>query len=110
MLVGMAPLHHQIDAIEPAREELMIGLETQGIRHDAQRIRQHAVIGDDGVAFDVNISPHREPVSITVEGSRIYNADPAGICRGVILWIKDPIFVGLIGVSAKCQNQQPFFT
>src|ERR1039458_9818200 len=48
----MAPMHHHIDLVEPAFEEVLIGLELERVRHDTRGIRKHAIFGDDGVTFD----------------------------------------------------------
>src|SRR5579863_331813 len=51
-LMGVAPVHHHDGCVEPAFEELPVGLELQRVRHDARGIREHAILGDDGVTFD----------------------------------------------------------
>jgi hypothetical protein len=51
-LVGVAAVDHDIDAIEAALEEALVGLDLQLIRHDPGGVGQHAVFGNDGVAFD----------------------------------------------------------
>jgi hypothetical protein len=54
----MPAMHHHIDSIELLFEEALVGLNFQGIRHDALGIREHSVFGDDGVAFDANGKGH----------------------------------------------------
>src|SRR5262249_19312879 len=52
LLVRVPPMHDNIDAVEPAREKPLVGLELERVRHDADGIRQHAVLRHDGVALD----------------------------------------------------------
>ena len=42
----------QVDLIERRREELLVALEFQRLRHHAARIRQHAVGGHDDITVD----------------------------------------------------------
>ena len=39
-------MHHRFEAVEPLREEALVGLELELVRHDAGRIRDHAVAAD----------------------------------------------------------------
>ncbi|HEV8014925.1 MAG TPA: hypothetical protein VGP48_05310 [Stellaceae bacterium] len=58
LLMRVAAMHHRIDAVEPAFEEAPIGVEFEGIGHDADSICQHAILRDDGVAFDAARTRH----------------------------------------------------
>jgi hypothetical protein len=54
----MAAMRHHIDRVEPALEEALIGVEPELVRHDAGRIREHAVFGDNGITFDAGRPRH----------------------------------------------------
>jgi hypothetical protein len=54
----VAPMHHHIDPVEPAFEEVLIGLELERVRHDTRGIRDHAILGDDGITFDSTRTGH----------------------------------------------------
>src|SRR3984893_16915010 len=45
-------MDHHVDPVELAFEEVLIGLELERVRHDARGIRDHAILGDDGITFD----------------------------------------------------------
>jgi hypothetical protein len=45
-------MHHYIDAVEFAFEEVLIGLELERVWHNAAGIGQHAIFGYDGITFD----------------------------------------------------------
>jgi|APPan5920702963_1055757.scaffolds.fasta_scaffold333558_1 hypothetical protein len=45
-------VHNHIDAIESALEKDLIGFKLERVRHDASRVRKHAVFGDYGISFD----------------------------------------------------------
>ena len=45
--------------VEPVREEALVGLELELLRHDAGGIRQHPVHRDDGISFDAAGTGHR---------------------------------------------------
>lgn len=49
----MAAVDHDIDSIETGFEKVLIGLEFERCRHDAHSIREHAVFGNDGKAFNM---------------------------------------------------------
>jgi hypothetical protein len=51
-------MHHHIDPVEPAFEELLIGLELERVRHDTRGIREHAILADDGITFDATRTGH----------------------------------------------------
>ena len=51
-------MHHHIDPVEPAFEEVLIGLELERVRHDTRGIREHAILGDDGITFDATRTGH----------------------------------------------------
>jgi hypothetical protein len=57
-LMRVAPVHHDIDPVEPAFEEVPIGLELERVRHDTRGIREHAILGDDGITFDATGHGH----------------------------------------------------
>src|SRR5436190_20000127 len=48
----MASVHDHVDRVEAVLEENLIGLELERLRHDACGIREHAVLGANGIAFD----------------------------------------------------------
>lgn len=58
LFVRMAAVRHHIDRVEPALEEALIGVELELVRHDAGRIREHAVFGDNGITFDAGRPGH----------------------------------------------------
>ena len=45
-------MYHNIDSVEPAFKEALISREFKRVRHDTRGIREHAVLRDDGIAFD----------------------------------------------------------
>jgi hypothetical protein len=51
-LMRVAPMHHRIDAVESAFEEVLIGLELERVWHNAAGISQHAIFGYEGITFD----------------------------------------------------------
>src|SRR5580700_10159689 len=51
-------MHHYVDPVEPAFEEVLIGLELERVRHDTRGIRDHAILGDDGITFDSTRTGH----------------------------------------------------
>jgi hypothetical protein len=51
-------MHHHIDPVEPAFEEVLIGLELERVRHDTRGIGEHAILGDDGITFDATRMGH----------------------------------------------------
>src|SRR3984893_9902214 len=58
----VTPMHHHIDPVESAFEELPIGLELERIRHDTLGIREHAILGDDSKTFDATRTGHGIPL------------------------------------------------
>ncbi len=52
LLVRVGAMHHRFDAVEPEREEALVGLELELFRHDAGRIGDHAVARNDGITLD----------------------------------------------------------
>ena len=56
----VASMHHHVDPIKTASEELLIGLELERIRHDACCIREHPILGDDGITFDTTGTGYEE--------------------------------------------------
>ena len=58
LFVRMAAMRHHIDRVEPALEEALIGVELELVRHDAGRIREHAVFRDNGITFDAGRPRH----------------------------------------------------
>src|ERR1700730_1431083 len=57
-LMRVAPMHHHIDPVEPAFEKVPVGLELEPVRHDTYGIREHAILGDNGITFDVTRTGH----------------------------------------------------
>jgi hypothetical protein len=51
-LMRMAPMYHHIGPVEPAFEKVPIDLELERVWHDTRGIREHALLGDDGITFD----------------------------------------------------------
>lgn len=51
-------MHNDVDTIETAFEEGLIGPEFQRIRHNTCRVREHAVLGNDGITFDTMRMEH----------------------------------------------------
>ncbi|HUI22691.1 MAG TPA: hypothetical protein VLZ74_16865 [Methylocella sp.] len=51
-------MHHHIDPVEPAFEEVLICLELERVGHDTRSIREHAILGDDGITFDTKRMRH----------------------------------------------------
>src|ERR1017187_8760802 len=58
LLMGVASMHYQIDPVEPALEELLVGFELELVRHDTCRIRKHAILGDNSITFDATRTGH----------------------------------------------------
>src|SRR5664280_330054 len=58
LLMGMVSMHYHIDPVEPALEEIQIGIELKRVRHDTCRIRKHAILGDNSITFDVTRTGH----------------------------------------------------
>jgi hypothetical protein len=58
LFVRMPAMRHHIDRVEPTREEALIGVELELVRHDAGRICEHAVLGDNGITFDARRPGH----------------------------------------------------
>ena len=56
--MGVTPMHHNIDSVEPAFEKVLISLELKRIRYDTRGIREHAILGDDGITFDATSTGH----------------------------------------------------
>jgi hypothetical protein len=54
----MTSVHDHIDAIESAFKKDLIGFEFERVRHDASRVRKHAVFRNDGISFDTVRSCH----------------------------------------------------
>ena len=52
LLVRVTAMHHHIDIVERVLEEVPISLELERVRHDARRIRKHAIFGDNCVTLD----------------------------------------------------------
>jgi hypothetical protein len=50
--VRVTAVHDQCCAIERLLEEQLVAFELQAVGHDMRRVREHAVRGDDDVAFD----------------------------------------------------------
>jgi hypothetical protein len=51
-------MRHHINPVEPAFEEMLIGLELERVRHDTCGIREHAIFGDNGITFDATRTGH----------------------------------------------------
>src|ERR1041385_3861058 len=49
--MGVPAVHDQCGAVEGGGEETLVALELQLVRHHVLRIRQHAIAGDDDIAF-----------------------------------------------------------
>ena len=56
--VRVAAMHDQRDSVEGGLEEALVRIVANGIRHHATGIGNHAVAGDDNVAFD---AAHGDP-------------------------------------------------
>jgi hypothetical protein len=52
LLVRVAAVYDHINAIEAAFEKALVGLKLKLVRHDTRSIREHAILGDDGITFD----------------------------------------------------------
>jgi hypothetical protein len=48
----VAAMHYHIDPVESAFEEVPIGLELERVRDHARGVREHAILGDNGIPFD----------------------------------------------------------
>jgi hypothetical protein len=57
-LMRVAPMHHHVDPVKSAFEELLIGPELERVRHDPFRIREHAILGDNGITLDATRLRH----------------------------------------------------
>ena len=51
LLMGVASTHHYIAAVAPALEETPIGFELERSRHVARGLREHLILGDDGMSI-----------------------------------------------------------
>src|SRR5664279_1422615 len=58
LLMGVASMHYHNDPVEPALEELSVGLELELVRHDTCRVRKHAILGDNSISFDATRTGH----------------------------------------------------
>src|SRR5664279_590337 len=58
LLMGVASMHYHNDPVEPALEELSVGLELELVRHDTCRVCKHAILGDDSITFDATRTGH----------------------------------------------------
>src|SRR5664279_4999476 len=58
LLMGVVSMHYHIDPVEPALEEIQIGIELKRVRHDTCRIRKHAILGDNSITFDATRTGH----------------------------------------------------
>jgi hypothetical protein len=56
---GVPAVDERTGAVQPRVEKLLIGLKLEHVGLDAVRIRDHAVVGDDGEAFDAIRTGHR---------------------------------------------------
>jgi hypothetical protein len=74
----VAPVNHDVDPVEPAFEEALIGLELERVRHDTRGIREHAILGDDGITFDATGRGHH----LTSRRESYYYAESRGPTRG----------------------------
>ena len=68
-------MHDQVGAIKGSGEESLVALELQFVRHDVTGVRQHAVRGNNHVAFDAQrhlcVAPrYSEIVCTTLETGR----------------------------------------
>src|SRR5215218_1923942 len=52
VLMRMAAVNDRVSLIQTIREGPLIGLDLKLVRHHTSRVGQHAVCGDDCVAFD----------------------------------------------------------
>ena len=71
----MAAVQDQVGAVEGGREEPLVALELQFVRHDIAGVRQHAVCRDDDIAFDAQThgrgdGDYSEIVCTTLETGR----------------------------------------
>ena len=57
----MAAVHDEVGAIEGGREELLVALEFQFVRHHMRGVRQHAVRRHDDIAFDAQCRHGQRP-------------------------------------------------
>jgi len=80
LFVGMAAVHHHIDRVEAALEEALIGLELERVRHDAGRVREHAVVGDDGITFDTGRLRHASHCPAQLVARQVGSADSKQEC------------------------------
>src|SRR6202035_4674637 len=51
-LMRVAAMHYHVDPVESAFEEMPIGLELERVRDHARGVREHAILGDNGIPFD----------------------------------------------------------
>ena len=56
--VGMAAVHDDRGVLEAVMKELLVGLDHQGRRNVPVGIGKHAIIGNDGEAFDAGRTRH----------------------------------------------------
>ena len=49
LLVRVSAMHHHRDLVERPLEKVPVGLEFERLGHDPGSIRQHPVLGDDGI-------------------------------------------------------------
>jgi hypothetical protein len=54
----MAPMNYKRGLIKTRLKELLIGFDDEARRNASIRIRQHAIGGDDGEAFDAKRASH----------------------------------------------------
>ena len=52
LFLRVAPMHHHIDPVQRTLKEALISFKLQRVRHDSGGIRQHAVLGNNGIALD----------------------------------------------------------
>ena len=57
-LMRVSAMHHDINPIKPAFEEVLIGIEFELVRHDTCCIREHAILRDNGITFDATGHGH----------------------------------------------------
>src|SRR5262249_33647800 len=61
--MGMTAVQHQSGAVEPVLEKFLVGIVADRCRHDAARVGDHAVAGDDDIAFDAPRSDHETTIA-----------------------------------------------
>ena len=92
LLMRVAAVDHDIDGVETGFKKALIGLELERRRHDAGGIGEHAVLRNDGKAFDMTGMMHGIifslglPASIALFGDRPGNLgnfmDHLRVCAG----------------------------